>query len=362
MEIGIIGLPNSGKTTVFNAITHGDVETSAVSSGKIETHLAMVSVHDPRVERLTQMFRPRKTTFASILFSDVTGLRRDASRAAAAMPASLLTQLSQSDALIHVVRAFENQGVPHPEGEVNANRDIEIMDVELILSDLDIVERRLERLEHSLKKTRNGQDEMWKTEKTLLTRISENLQNNTPIRDMELTVAEEKLLRGFQFMTAKPVLLLINAGDNGNDRSREVQAYAHQKAEIITVQGQLEAEIAQLAPEEMEEFLREYGVQESGLSKAVRLVYKLLGLISFFTVGDDEVRAWTVRKGATAVEAAGTIHSDLARGFIRAEVIGYNDLINSGSLSAARQKGLLRLEGKDYVVQDGDVLSIRFNV
>ena len=361
MELGIIGLPNSGKTTIFNALTASQAATSNVSSGKFETHVATVTVPDPRVDRLSRMFQPRKTTFARIQFNDIAGLQRGITRNGG-LNGALLTQLSQNNALVHVVRAFEDGRVPHSEGEVSPTRDIDTLDEELILSDLSIIERRIERLEHSLSKSKNGEREVYLAEKTLLLKLSASLEQEIPIRDLDLNPTEEKMTRGFQFMTAKPVLLVLNSGDNGGDRASEFRTYRHRRAATVHLKGSLEAEIAQLDAEDARAFLAEYGIKEPGLQRAIRLAYELLGLISFFTVGEDEVRAWTVNRGANAVDAAGAIHTDLARGFICAEVIHYDDLIASGSLAAARQRGLLRLEGRDYIIQDGDVVNIRFNV
>jgi GTP-binding protein YchF len=361
MQIGIIGLPNSGKTTIFNALTDSTTATSAVSTGKLETHVATVSVPDPRVARLSEMFRPQKTTYAQIQFNDVAGLQRGIS-SNGGLNGAFLTQLSQNDALVHVVRAFEDDAVPHSEGNIDPRRDIEVLDTELILSDLSIIERRMERLDASLRKSKNGERDAYLAERALLTRLTSALEQEVPVRDTGLTPREEKVIRGFQLMTAKPTLLILNGGDNGNDRSTEVEPVNNQKTAAIVLKGRLEAEIAQLDPEDARAFMAEYDIEEPGLNRAIRLAYELLGLMSFFTVGDDEVRAWTVHRGANAVEAAAAIHTDLARGFIRAEVVSYDDFSASGSLAAARQRGLLRLEGRDYIVQDGDILNIRFNV
>ena len=358
MKIGIVGLPNSGKTTIFNALTHGDVETSAASSGKLETHLAIVDVPDPRVDRLSEMFKPRKTIYAQIQFNDVVGLQRDARKSA--INGTLLAELSQNDALMHVIRAFEDESVPHTETTIDPNRDIQILDGEFILADLGVVEGRLERLDATSKRGKISQNDL--VEKELLTRLRAKLEQETPLRDTELAKDEDRLIRGFQFMTAKPALLVFNTGDNGNNLAKNIEPYEHLHTETMVIQGKLESEIAQMPAEDARIFLDEFGIQEPGLNKAIRSAYQLLGLQSFFTVGEDEVRAWTIRKGETAVDAAGTIHSDLARGFIRAEVIGYDDLIECGSMAVARQRGLLRLEGRDYVVRDGDILNIRFNV
>jgi len=362
MQIAIIGLPNSTKTTIFNALTRGNRETSAFSTGQFEVHTAIVDVPDPRVDRLSAMFRPRKTTYARVTYADIAGLTKGVSEGGLSGP--LLNTLSQSDALLHVVRAFEDPDVPHIEGSVNPRRDIEIMDTELLLSDLIIVERRIERLEAQLKKGGDKQTRAAnEAELALMRRLHEQLEAGRPLRDLELTPAELKALRNFGLLTLKPLLIVLNVGDQSADCALDDLAdYQHRHTSIACLQGRLEMELAQLPPEEVDEFLAEYNIAELGLNRVIRLSYDLLGLHSFFTVGEDEVRAWTIPVGATAVEAAGVIHSDLARGFIRAEVISYDDLIAAGSLAAARQRGLIRLEGKEYVVQNGDVLNIRFNV
>ena len=362
MQIGIVGLPNCTKTTVFNALTHSHVETTAYSTGQVEMHVAAVTVPDPRVDRLAAMFRPRKTTYAQIQYSDIAGLRVGIGRDGG-LSGPLLNAIAQNDALLHVVRSFEDEQVPHPAGSVDPARDLAALDFEALFSDLLIVERRLERLEHDLSKKgvyagRQADQE----EFDLLVRVQEGLEREIPIRDLDLTPEEEKRLRGYQFLTAKPVLVVLNVGDAGDDQPDEYLTYPHRRSAVLCLRGALEMEIAQLDPEESDLFLAEYGIEEPGLNRMIHLSYELLGLQSFFTVGEDEVRAWTIPQGATAVEAAGAIHSDLARGFIRAEVVSYDDLIAAGSMVEARRRGCIRLQGRDYVVQDGDILTIRFNV
>jgi GTP-binding protein YchF len=362
MHIAIIGLPNSSKTTVFNALTRGNHDTTAFSSGQFEVHTATVDVPDSRVERLQAMFQPRKTTFAQVIYADIAGLVKGISQKGLSGP--LLNTISQSDALLHVVRAFEDPTVPHEEGNVDPMRDIAIVDTELLLSDLIIVERRIERLQDGLKKGGDRQARAASEGELLLfLRLLETLNYDTPLRDMDLTPAEMKMLRNFGLLTLKPTLIVLNIGDGSSEAALGlVSSYRHRHSTIAFLQGRIEMELAQMPPEEAEEFLAAYGIEEPGLNRIIALSYTLLGLQSFFTVGEDEVRAWTIPVGATAVEAAGAIHSDLARGFIRAEVISYDALTRAGSLASARQNGLLRLEGKDYVVQNGDILNIRFNV
>lgn len=362
MQIAIIGLPNSTKTTVFNALTRGNIETTAYSSGVFDVHTAVVDVPDERVDRLSAMFKPRKTTYAKVTYADIAGLAKGVSEGGLSGP--LLNTLSQSDALLHVIRAFEDPDIPHSEGEIDPRRDMEIIDTELLLSDQIIVERRIERLQAQLKK---GGEKLVKAaneaELALVIRLQAQLEAGQPLRDMELTPVELKMLRNFGLLTLKPHLVVLNVGDEpAEPHLTRLACCQHRQTLVAALHGQLEMELAQLPPEEAAEFLGEYGIEEPGLNRVIRLSYGLLGLHSFFTVGEDEVRAWTIATGANAVEAAGVIHTDLARGFIRAEVIGYDALIRAGSLAAARQLGLLRLEGKDYIVQDGDILNIRFNV
>lgn len=362
MEIGIIGLPNSTKTTLFNALTRSQVTTAAYSTGAVETHTATVKVPDRRIDRLAAMFRPRKTTYAQVQYNDIAGLRVGIGREGG-LTGPLLNAVAQNDAFLHVVRAFEDEQVPHPHGEVNPGRDLEVLDFELLFSDLGIVERSLERLSAKLLKNKpyaeRAADE---AQCNLLLRLKEALEREAPIRDLALTREEEAMLRGYRLLTAKPVLLVLNVGEHGSDRPEDHLAYHHRRTPMLCLRGGLEMEIAQLEAEEQALFLAEYGIAEPGLHRMIRESYALLGLQSFFTVGEDEVRSWTVPVGATALDAAAAIHSDLARGFIRAEVVSYGDLMAAGSLDAARKQGTLRLQGREYAVQDGDILNIRFNV
>jgi GTP-binding protein YchF len=362
MHIAIIGLPNSTKTTIFNALTRGDLETTSYSSGQFEVHSATIDVPDQRVDHLSGMFKPRKTTFAQVTYTDIAGLNKGISEGGLSGP--LLNTISQSDALLHVVRAFEDPDVPHVEGTVDPVRDIAIIDGELLLSDMVLAERRIERLEAQLKKGGDRQAKaISEAELELFERLHAQLDAGEPLRDLELTPAEIKMLRNYGLLTLKPMLIVLNVGDGSADAALGLLAeYHHRYTSIAALQGRLEMELAQMPPEEATEFLASYGIQEPGLNRVVRLSYSLLGLQSFFTVGEDEVRAWTIPVGANAVDAAGAIHTDLARGFIRAEVITYEALVDAGSLAAARQRGLLRLEGKEYIVRDGDILNIRFNV
>jgi hypothetical protein len=362
MQIGIIGLPNSTKTTIFNALTRSQVLTASYSTGQVETNTATVRVPDPRVDSLCALFRPRKITFAQVQYNDIAGLRVGVGREGG-MSGPLLNAVSQNDAFLHVVRAFPDEDVPHPIGSVDPSRDLEAMDFELLFSDLVIVERSLERLAERLSRKKAYPERLSdEALQALLLRLKQALEQETPIRDLDLTPEEASWIRGHQFLTRKPVLVVLNVGDHGSDDPCSYLLPQHRCTEAICLRGGLEMEIAQLDPAEQQIFLAEYGIPEPGLHRMIRLSYRLLGLHSFFTVGEDEVRSWTIPVGATALDAAGAIHSDLARGFIRAEVVGYDDLVASGSIDAARKQGSLRLQGRDYVVQDGDILNIRFNV
>ncbi len=350
MKLGIIGLPQSGKTTIFNALTRGDTPTM-MSGGRFEVHTAVVDVPDPRVDRLSAMFQPKRTIYAKVTYADIAGLEG----AGGEVSGPLLNQLTQMDGFLHVVRCFDDPNVPHPTGSVDPLRDVAAMDAELLLNDLIAVERKLERLHDERRK--GGRDKTQvEREIALFERLHAALSEERPLRDLDLSVDEEKLLSGFGFLTRKPMLLVFNLAEGQEPPEMPANRPA------VALQGKLEMEIAQLPPDEAEIFLVEYGIEEPSLNRMIRLSYDLLGLQSFFTVGPDEVRAWTVRRGATAPEAAGVIHSDMQKGFIRAEVISYDDLIALGSMAEARAHGKLRLEGKTYVVQDGDILTIRFNI
>jgi GTP-binding protein YchF len=362
MQIGIIGLPNSTKTTIFNALTKSEAETAAYSSGQVEIHTATVRVPDPRVDRLAEMFHPHKTTYAQIEYNDIAGLRAGIGKEGG-LSGPLRNVLAQNDAFLHVVRAFEDESVPHPEITVDPARDLAALDFELLFSDLLIVERSMERLAAQLGK-KKVYPERQKDEAllALLMRLKEALEREAPVRDLALEPDEKAMIRGYQLFTAKPTLVVLNVGEEGSDNPDDHLAYPHRRTGVICLRGGLEMEISQLDDEEAALFLAEYGIEEPGLYRMIRESYALLGLHSFFTVGEDEVKSWTIPVGATALEAAGTIHSDLARGFIRAEVVRYDDLIAAGSMDAARKAGVFRLQGKEYVVQDGDILNIRFNV
>ena len=356
MRLGIIGLPQSGKTTIFNALTRGNQPTT-VSGGRFEVHTGVVDVPDERVDRLSQIFRPEKTIYAKVTYADIAGLEGAADKSG--VSGVLLNQLTQMDGFVHVVRCFENASVPHPAGYVDPQRDIAAMDSELLLNDMIAVERKQERLVDERRKGGGRERALIEREITLFEKLHAALAAETPLRDIEITAEEEKGLSGFGFLTRKPVLLLWNLSEG---QPPPVIDYPHRRSASVDLQGRLEMDLAQLPPDEAEMFMAEYGIEELGLSRVIRLSYDLMGLQSFFTVGEDEVRAWTIQRGTPAVEAAGAIHTDLQKGFIRAEVVPYNDMVALGSMAEARHKGKLRLEGKEYIVQDGEIVHIRFNV
>lgn len=372
MKLGIIGLPQSGKTTIFNALTRGDRPVGprgVTGGGRFEVHTAVVAVPDPRVDTLSAMFKPRKTIHAQVTYADIAGLEAEANKSGFSGP--LLNQLAAMDGFLNVVRVFENPTVPHPAGSVNPARDLATLDGELLLNDMLAVERKLERLTEEAKKGIVKDKGLHAQEAALFTRLQEALAADKPLRDVELSPVEEKLLSSYQLLTRKPMLVVFNTGDEGADPSAlpsvagqapaRLPAYPHARSAVVALQGKLEMEIAQLPPDEAAEFLKEYGIAEPSLNRMIKLSYDLLGLESFFTVGEDEVRAWTVRRGATAPEAAGEVHTDLQKGFIRAEVVSYRELVDLGGYAEVKAKGKLRLEGKEYVVQDGDILNIRFS-
>lgn len=356
MRLGIIGLPQSGKTTLYNALTRG-TQPTGIATGKIEVHTAVVDVPDPRVDQLSAMFKPKKTIYAKVTYADIAGL--DGSSGRSGISGTLLNQLTQMDGFIHVVRVFENENVAHPADTIDPVRDIQTMDSEFILNDLIAVERKLERLAEERKKGGGRDKATIEHEIVLFERMHQALNQEIPLRDLEISAEEEKAFSGFGFLTRKPLLIVLNLSEG---QAAPKIDYPHQHSQVAALQGKLEMDIAQLPPDEMELFLQEYGIEEPSLNRVIRLSYDLLGLQSFFTVGPDECRAWTVHRGATAPEAAGVIHTDLQKGFIRAEVVHYDDLVGLGGMNEAKAHGKVRLEGKEYVVKDGDVVNIRFAV
>lgn len=350
MKLGIIGLPQSGKTTIFNAITRGNAPTTA-SAGRIEVHQAVVDVPDPRVDALSKMFNPKKTIYAKVTYADIAGLETGSAKSG--ISGQLLNQLNQMDGLLLVVRAFANDTVMHPSGSVDPLRDVEMMTGELLLNDLIAVERKLERLTDERKK--GGTDKTLNARQTeLFEKIHATLSESKPLRDMEFTHEEEKELSSFGLLTRKPILTVFNLGEG--ESAPDASGLDHPS---VALMGKLEMEIAQLSAEDAAIFMEEYGIKELSLNRMINLSYELLKEQTFFTVGEDEVRAWVTHRGATAQEAAGEIHTDLSRGFVRAEVVAYEDLVNLGSMNEAKAKGKLRLEGKEYPIKDGDIMHVR---
>lgn len=370
-ELGIIGFARSGKTTIFNAVTRGKAATGY--GGGQEPNIGVVKVPDPRLDVLTEMFHPKKTTPAEIRYVDFPAAGAAFGRGQG--PGSqFLNDLRRMDALIHVVRVFEDAAISHPEGSVDPARDIESMNLELAYADLALIERRLERLQAETRSAKAAERLAGEREMALLARIKAQLEGDVPLRAQSISSDEWRMLASYRFLTAQPLLIILNIGEDmlahpelveGRETLEQEYAerFAPPQVSVAALCGKLEMELLQLSAEEATEYRAELGLSdETGLDRAIRLSYHLLGLISFLTAGADEVRAWTVTRGATAPEAAGKIHSDLERGFIRAEVIRYEDLIAVGTMAEARKRGLLRTEGKNYVVQDGDVLNILFNV
>jgi hypothetical protein len=366
MQIAIVGLAGSGKTTVFNTLTRGHAETGGF--GGMELHVGVVKVPDDRLDKLAAIFKPKKIIQADVTYVDLPAppASSEGHVGTEDLPAEHLARLRDSDALLHVVRAFEDPANPHPEGSVDPARDIERLDVEFVLADLALVERRLERLKQSSRHGTPAEKESNEREEAVVVRLKAALEAGSPIRDVELDADEEKAIRGFRFLTQKPVLVLLNVGEGdlagaGERITALAAAYDHRNALIEALSAKIEMELGELEPDEAAVFADELGIAESGLDRVIALSYRLLGLISFLTAGPDEVRAWPIRDGSNAVDAAGAIHSDLAKGFIRAETIGYEDLLTLGSMADAKKAGKLRSEGKTYRVRDGDVVEILFS-
>ncbi len=364
LEVGIVGLPNVGKSTLFNAITKAGAEAANYPFCTIEPNVGVVEVPDDRLLALSNMYQPKKTTPTTMRFVDIAGLVKGASTGEG-LGNKFLAHIREVDAVAQVVRCFADENVTHVEGGLDPLRDIEIINTELCLADIETVDKRLDRVQKMLK----SGDKKIAAEKELLERIKTDLQQAVPVRRMGLSADELALLRELNLLTAKPTLYVANVSEEeaadyiNNPYVQKVQEYAEQEsAQLIAVSAKLEAEIAELDAQEAGSFLEELGLEESGLDKLIKASYKLLGLMTYFTAGEPEVRAWTIKQGTKAPQAAGKIHSDIERGFIRAEIVSYKDLMECGSHNAAREKGLVRLEGKDYIMQDGDVTYFRFNV
>ena len=365
MKLGILGLPNVGKSTLFNAITNACAESANYPFCTIDPNVGMVAVPDARLDRLSEMYHPKKTTPAVIEFVDIAGLVKGASKGEG-LGNQFLSNIREVDAIVHVVRCFEDTNVIHVDGSVDPLRDIETINLELIFSDLEVLERRLSKVSKAAR-----MDKTCAKELALLERIKEHLESGKPAKTMEADDEDERaLLREYNLLTYKPVIYAANVAeedlaDDGasNEKVAQVRKFAGQEdSEVFVICAQIEQEISELDEDEKTMFLEELGLSESGLEKLIRASYHILGLMSFLTAGEDETRAWTIKIGTKAPQAAGKIHSDFERGFIKAEVVNYRDLLEQGSLSAAREKGLVGIEGKDYVVKDGDVILFRFNV
>ena len=366
MQIAIVGLAASGKTTVFNTLTRGHAETGGF--GGLQLNVGVVKVPDPRLDRLAEIFHPKRIVHADVTYVDLPAppASSEGRIGTEELPPEHLARLRDSDALLHVVRAFENPSVPHPAGSVDPLRDLEQLDLEFILADLAVTERRLERLRTTGRHGTPAEREANEREEAVLRRLHDALRAGSPIRDVALEPDEEKAIRGFRFLTQKPVLVLLNIGEQDLPRATELVAtvaerYRHEHTIVDALSARIEMELGELEPGEAAAFMAELGLRESGLDRVIALSYRLLGLISFLTAGPDEVRAWPIRRDATAVDAAAAIHTDLARGFIRAEVVAYEDLVALGSMAEARRHGKLRSEGRTYRVKDGDVLEILFS-
>jgi len=366
MQIAIVGLAGAGKTTVFNTLTRGNVQTGGF--GGMELHVGVVKVPDERLARLAEIFHPKKIVHADVTYVDLPAppASSEGRVGTEELPAEHLGRLRDADALLHVVRAWDDPHHPHPAGSVDPWRDLEQLDLEFVLADLAMVDRRLERLRGSGRHGTPAEREANEREGAILERIRVGLVEGHPIRDGGLDLDEEKALRGFRFLTQKPILILLNVGEGDLARSGELVAsiaarYDHRHALVDALSARIEMELGQLDPEEAAVFGEELGITESSLDRVIALSYRLLGLVSFLTAGPDEVRAWPIPDGATAVDAAGAVHTDLAKGFIRAETVAYEDLVALGSTAEARKHGKLRSEGKTYRVRDGDVLEILFS-
>ena len=355
MKSGIIGLPQVGKTSLFKILTKAHVE----AHGGREAHIGVAKVPDERLDKLAALYKPRKTIHASVEFADVAAIGQEALKDTA-----YATALRNVDALVHVLRAFEDPAVPHV-GEINPARDARNVEFDLMVNDLGQIEKRLERLVKDLKKIRSPELEK---EHELLVKSKEQLERERPLRELELAPEDRKRLRGFTFLSQKPILYVLNVGESadlGSDLEHAVEKFGLQEiasrpnASVTAICGKVEAELAEMDDASAAEFLASYNLKESGLTRLIRKTYELMGLISFLTVGEDECRAWTVPRGTRAVEAAGAIHTDLEKHFIRAEVIPWDALLEAGSEANARARGTLRLEGKDYIVKDGDVVHVR---
>ena len=362
MKIAIIGMPNSGKTTVFNALTKGRAEVAAYSP-TLAPHTGVAKVPDPRLSALESIFQPKKTVAAEVRYTDIAAPLKSFGREG--VEGEFLSYLTTADALLQVARAFEDEQVPRAAGSVGPKRDIASLDLELAISDLAIMERRLDKLETSLKAAKPAERESHLKEQLLLQKVKAELEKDIPIRLQGLSEEELGLLSNYQFLTAKPMLAVLNIGEYQIPHAAQLESEIstlYPQFAVVALCGKLEMELAQLSDDEAGEFRESLGLGKPALERVIDLSYSLLGLVSFFTTVSGELKAWTTAAGTPAPKAAGKVHSDMERGFIRAEVISYSDLQACGSLAEARKRGLLRTEGKNYIIQDGDIVTFLFNV
>jgi GTP-binding protein YchF len=365
MKLGIVGLPNVGKSTLFNAITKAGAESANYPFCTIEPNVGVVSVPDKRLDVLQEIYNSKKKVHTAIEFYDIAGLVKGASKGEG-LGNKFLSHIREVESIVHVVRCFSDDNVVHVEGSVDPIRDIETINLELIFADLDVLERRMEK---GVKLVRSG-DKTAKAEYEIMEKIKKQLEDNKPVRSLEFTEEESEFVKGLFLITSKPVLYACNvseddlmSGNAENDMVKKVKGFAEtENSGVMIVCAKLEEELSTLEEEEKKDLLSEYGLEESGLDQLIKASYKLLGLMSYLTAGVQEVRAWTIKIGTKAPQAAGKIHSDIERGFIRAEIVSFDKLVECGSEAAAKEKGVYRLEGKEYVMQDGDVVNFRFNV
>ena len=363
MKIGIVGLPNVGKSTLFNSITKAGAECANYPFCTIEPNVGVVAVPDERLDVLTKMYNPEKTTHAIVEFVDIAGLVKGASHGEG-LGNKFLAHIRETDAIAQVVRCFEDSNIVHVDGNINPIRDIETINLELIFADIETVQKRLEKAKKMLKA-----DKKYQIEIDLLEKISENLEKSIPARNLEYNDEEKEILKDMFLLTSKPVIYIANVSEEqienveNDENFKRVKEYAkNEKAEVVPICVKIEEELSSIEDEDKKEMLDAIGLKESGLDVLIKKSYDLLGLMSFLTAGEPEVRAWTIKKGTKAPQAAWKIHSDIERGFIRAEIVSYDDLIREGSINSVKEKGLMRSEGKEYVMQDGDVVLFRFNV